>query len=249
MGTSCWIYGTRQPQLAPFPLDGYNHRIIKSSQYKSWKRPSGSPLWESKLYAGGWIVLPAFHLQGHRMVFLGGFWSATFLPWPCPPLCPPIPVGEGFPERNITTRSQPTDQLLRENPFSPAWGKDKKQCSPPSLQNPPASPTQRCCISPLISTNSPHRKVPEWGFELPSSQLIKNTFQNQLYLHFNNICNYNYSSSSEKLLHCMQITNVRTRNFRKWGTPGLQTVGAFVERCKISPATLRCSALLNSLSK
>lgn len=93
---------------------------------------------------------------------------------------------------------------------------------PPSLRNLSASPTHVCCLSPLLSRTTPHGKVPAIELKQPSPQLIKNTFQNQVYLHFNNICNYNYSSPSEELLSCMQITEF-IGNFRKQGTHGLQS--------------------------
>lgn len=94
--------------------------------------------------------------------------------------------------------------------------RDEKRCSSPSSQ----SPTCGCHILPPLSTIASYRREPAFEFKQPSPQLIKNTFQKQIYLHFNNLCNYHYSSSSEEQFSCMQITEF-VRNFRKEGTCGL----------------------------
>lgn len=148
------------------------------------------------------------------------------LPPPPPTLpssLPSHPIEWRTSRRNFSRKNQPTDQPSRERDLSsPASGRDKKQWSHPPFPKPPASPTHGCCVLPLLGTTAPHGKVPAFELKQLSPQLIKNTFQNQVYLHFNNICNYNYSSSSEELLSCMQITEF-IRSFTKQGTRGLQS--------------------------
>lgn len=158
MGSSYWVYGTRPAKLGPFPWDYYNHRIIMSQRLE--KTPKIIP---PRVQTLCWRLdcLASFSPLRSSYDFSGWISICHLPPLTMPSSLPshPTPPGEVFPGRNITTKSH-RPAFERDSLF-PRLGKGQEAVLPPSLQSPPASPTRRCCISPLLSTNSPHRKVPE----------------------------------------------------------------------------------------
>lgn len=77
-------------------------------------------------------------------------------PAPCPHPCPPIPLGEGFPEKNSQQRTSPQTSERERDILSPTSGRGKKRCShPPSetcLQAQQAGAASRLSSTQLLLT-------------------------------------------------------------------------------------------------
>lgn len=155
MGSSYWVYGTRQAKLGLFPWDYYNHRIIMSQRLEKTSK----------------IIPPRVQTLCRRLDCLASFSplrsSYDFSGWILICHLPPLTMPSSLPShptprhwvkyfQEEISQQRATDQLLREIPFFPDWGRDKKQCShPPSkahLQAQHGGAASHLCSAQILLT-------------------------------------------------------------------------------------------------